>query len=81
MRNINQNTDKHIVGRHFNESDHNGIKSLSVQIVNFAKGHPDSKSSLTMGLELESMWIKGLRSYVPTGLNLNKTSERNYDTY
>ena len=81
MRNINQNTDIHIVGKHFNESDHNGIKSQSVQIINFAKGHPDSKSSLTMRLELESMWIKRLRSYIPTGLNLAKTSERNYDTY
>ena len=81
MRNINQNTDIHIVGRHFNEPDHEGIKSLSVQVVNFAKGHPDSKSSLTMRLELESMWIKRLRSYVPTGLNLNKTSERNFDIY
>ena len=81
MRNINQNTDIHIVGRHFNEPDHNGTKSLSVQVVNFAKGHPDSKASLTMRLELESMWIKRLRTHVPTGLNLNKSSERNYDTY
>ena len=58
MRNINQNTDIHIVGRHFNEPDHEGIKSLSVQVVNFATGHPDSKSSLTMRLELEYMWIR-----------------------
>ena len=38
MRNINQNTDIHTVGRQFNESDHDGIKSLSVQVLNFAKG-------------------------------------------
>ena len=81
IRNINQNTDIHIVDRHFNEPGHQGKKSLQVQVLNFAKGHPDSKTSLTMRLELESMWIKRLRCFVPTGLNLMKKSERNSDNY
>ena len=76
VRNINQNTDIHIVGRHFNEPGHNGIMSLSVKVLNFAKGHPDSKTSLTMRLELESKWIKRLRCFVPRGLNLMKYTER-----
>ena len=76
VRNINQNTDIHIVGRHFNEPGHNGIRSLSVKVLNFAKGHPDSKTSLTMRLELESKWIKRLRCFVPRGLNLMKYTER-----
>ena len=79
LRNINQAIDIHIVGRHFNEPNHAGINSLQVQVLNFAKGHPDSKTSLTMRLELESKWIKRLRSFVPTGLNLMKTSECNYE--
>ena len=70
LRNINQKNDIHIVGRHCNEPDHDGSKSLSVQVLNFAKGHPDSRSSLDLRLELESMWINRLRSHVPTGLNL-----------
>ena len=81
VRNINQNTDIHIVGRHYNESDHNGVKSLEVQVLNFCKGHPDSKTSLKMRLELESKWIKRLRSDVPTGLNLMNSSERKRDIY
>ena len=81
IRNINQNNDIHIVGRHFNEPDHQGLKSLQVQVLNFAKGHPDSKTSLRMRLELESMWIKRLRCFAPTGHNLMKTSERNLDNY
>ena len=81
IRNINQNTDIHIVGRHFNEPNHAGINSLQVQVLHFAKGHPDSKTSLTMRLELESKWIKRLRSFVPTVLNLMKTSKRNYEPY
>ena len=81
LRNINQQTDIHIVGRHFNEPDHDGSKSLTVQVLNFAKGHPDSKSSLEMRLELESMWINRLRSHVPRGLNLKIKSERNKDQH
>ena len=76
VRNINQNTDIHIVGRHFNEPGHEGITSLKVAVLNFAKGHPDSKTSLCMRLELESKWMHRLRSFVPTGLNLTKNIER-----
>ena len=81
VRNIRQNTDIHIVGRHYNEPDHNGVESLEVQVLNFCKGHPDSKTSLKMRLESELKWIKRLRSYVPTGLNLMNTSERKRDIY
>ena len=42
LRNINQQTDIHIVGRHFKEPAHDGSKSMTVQVLNFAKGHPDS---------------------------------------
>ena len=76
IRNITQHTDIHIVGRHFNESDHNGLVSLQAYVLNFARGHPDAKTSLNIRLELESMWIERLRSYVPTGLNLMKNQER-----
>ena len=75
VRNINQDNDIHIVGRHLNEPGHEGIKSLNVRVLNFAKGHPDSKSSLCMRLDLESKWIKRLRSLVPTGLNFMKYIE------
>ena len=81
IRNINQETQIHIVGRHFNEPDHTGTQALEVQVLNFAKGHPDSKTSLQMRLELESTWIKRLRSFVPAGLNLMNTSERKKDIY
>ena len=46
IRNIKQDNPIHIVGRHFNEPDHKGTKALEVQFLKFAKGHPDSKSSL-----------------------------------
>ena len=81
LRNINQNTDIHIVGRHFNEPGHDGSKSITVQVLNFAKEHTDSKSSLDLRLELESMWINRLRSHIPTGINLKIKSERNKDQY
>ena len=81
IRNIKQDNPIHIVGRHFNEPDHKGTKALEVQVLNFAKGHPDSKSSLKMRLELEKMWIERLRSFVPSGLNLMKTPERNTDQF
>ena len=75
IRNINQQNDIHIVGRHFNESDHNGLVSLHAYVLNFARGHPDAKTSLNIRLELESMWIERLRSHIPTGLNLMKNQE------
>ena len=81
IRNIKQDNPIHIVGRHFNEPDHKGTKALEVQVLNFAKGHPDSKSSLKMRLELEKMWIERLRCFVPSGLNLMKTPERNTDKF
>ena len=43
IRNINQNTDIHIVDRHFHEPGHQGKQSLQVQVLIFAKGHPDSQ--------------------------------------
>ena len=81
IRNIKQDNPIHIVGRHFNEPDHPGTQALEVQVLNFAKGHPDSKSSLKMRLELESMWIKHLRCFVPSGLNLMKAPELNTDKF
>ena len=79
IRNINQNTDIHIVGRHFNEPHHAGTKYLQVQVLNFVKGHPDSKTSLSMrvGINVDQK----VKLFVPTGLNLMRTSERNYETY
>ena len=58
-----------------------GTQALEVQVLNFARGHPDSKTSLKMRLELESTWIKRLRSFVPSGLNLMNSSERKRDIY
>ena len=55
IRNIKQDNPIHIVGRHFNEPDHKGTQALEVQVLNFARGHPDSKSSLKMRLEHETM--------------------------
>ena len=81
IRNIKQDNPIHIIGRHFNEPDHPGTQALEVQVLNFAKGHPDSKSSLKMRLDLESMWIKRLRCFVPAGLNLMKAPERNTDKF
>ena len=42
FRNIRQNNDTHILGRHFNSHNHNGLNNISVYILDFIHAHPDS---------------------------------------
>ena len=41
--NIRQNCNTHIVGRHYNSRDHNGLDDVMVHILDFIQAHPDSK--------------------------------------
>ena len=58
FRNIRQNTDIHIVGRHYNNH------------LEFIHAHPDGDASSIIRDLVESKWICRLRSQTPNGLNL-----------
>ena len=71
FRNVTQNnTLIHSVGRHFNEPGHSGITDMTTYVLQFARGHPDSDSSLLHRLDLEQNWMCTLRTKVPEGLNV-----------
>ena len=70
IRNIRQSNDTHIVGRHFNSHNHNGLNDISVYILDFIHAHPDSLTASEYRDIKEKMWIYRLRSQTPIGLNL-----------
>ena len=70
FRNIRQNCRTHIVGRHYNSHDHNGLDDVLVHVLDFTHAHPDSQIASTMRDTVEKQWIYRLRSQTPIGLNL-----------
>jgi hypothetical protein len=58
------------VGIHFSQSDHDGIKDLKIQILDFVNFHPDSKRAQETRLKVEKKWIHTLRSPAPNGMNI-----------
>ena len=70
FRNIRQNNDTHLVGRHFNSHNNNGLNDISVCILDFIHAHPDSLTGSEYRDIKEKLWIYRLRSKTPIGLNL-----------
>ena len=70
FRNIRQKCRTHIVGRHYNSHDHNGLDDVLVHVLDFAHAHPDSQIASTVRDTVEKQWIYRLRSQTPIGLNL-----------
>ena len=70
FRNINNNSTNHIVGRHFNTRNHQGVASLEIHILCFIRASPHRPESRLVRLRSEVQWIHRLRSFVPKGLNL-----------
>ena len=53
FRNVTQNnTTIHSVGRHFNETGHNGLSDITIYVLQLSKGHPDSDSALSQRFQL-----------------------------
>ena len=70
FRNIRQNNDIHIVGRHYNSRNHEGLNDLKVYVLDFIHAHPDSDTAAEVRNVREKLWIYRLRSQTPIGLNL-----------
>jgi hypothetical protein len=58
------------VGIHFSKPDHNGIKDLKIQILEFIKLHPESDKAQIIRLKEEKKWIHLLRCPAPNGMNI-----------
>ena len=74
FRSINNHTNTHIVGRHFNLANHRGISSLEVHVLSFIRANPNNPQSRQARIKCELKWIHRLRSFVPKGLNLMDTT-------
>ena len=71
FRNVRQNCQTHIVGRHYNSHGHNGLRDIRVYILDFIPVHPESMTATQVRDSAERIkWIYRLRSQVPIGLNL-----------
>ena len=67
--NITKNNKDDPIGRHFNQSDHNGINDVKINIVEFIHSHPESELSISLRNTIEKNWIHRLRTPAPHGLN------------
>ena len=70
FRNIRQQCQTHIVGRHYNSNTHQGVEDVEVFVLEFISAHPESANATHLRDTMERKWIYRLRSLVPTGLNL-----------
>ena len=70
FRNIRQQCQTHIVGRHYNSQGHGWLRDVRVYVLDFMPAHPESMVAATMRNSVEKKWIFRLRSQVPIGLNL-----------
>ena len=70
LHNIRHNKKSDGVGLHFSSSDHNGVKDITIRVLDFIKVPPGSEKALTLRLKFEKYWIHKLRCPAPRGLNL-----------
>ena len=74
FRSVNQQSTNHIIGRHFNSNNHNGLDSMRVYVLSFIRANPHNPQSRLLRIKSELQWIHRLRSFVPKGLNLMDTT-------
>ena len=63
------------VGKHFSNTDHQGVKSMDITILEFIKKHPQSTQSIAIRNRREKYWTHLLRTLAPIGLNLENPKE------
>ena len=57
LRNIRQRCPNHIVSRHYNRADHDGISNMTIHILEFISAHPDSKAATEIRNKCERKWV------------------------
>ena len=70
----NGNMDKPI-SAHFAHDGHNGLKDMSISILEFIKKPPRSPQSITIRSRVERNWTHQLRTLAPQGLNQENPKE------
>ena len=63
------------VGKHFSRSDHNGVKDVSISILEFIKKKTRSPEASIIRNMVERNWTHLLRTLNPQGLNLENPKE------
>ena len=71
---VNGDQDKP-VGKHFSQSDHQGVKDVSITVLEFIKKPPRSPAAITIRNRVERNWTHLLRTLNPQGLNLENPKE------
>ena len=69
FRNIRQKNDIHIVGRHYNSRDHEGLSDLNVYVLDFIHAHRDIDIAAEVRNVRERLWIYRLWSQTRIGHN------------
>ena len=70
FRNIRQNTDIHIVGRHYNDHEHHGLTDVTIYVLEFIHAQLESRVASDLRDSVERKWICILRFQTPMGLNM-----------
>ena len=70
FRNIRQNTDIHIVGRHYNDHERHGLTDVTIYVLEFIHAQLESRVASDLRDSVERKWICILRFQTPMGLNL-----------
>ena len=63
------------VSRHFNSIGHNGIKDMTIHVLEFIKKPPRSIQATNIRNRRETSWTHALRTLAPYGLNMENPKE------
>ena len=63
------------VGKHFSQTNHNGIKDVEISVLEFIKKAPRSPQAVVIRSRVEKRWTHLLRCLAPQGLNIENPKE------
>ena len=58
------------IGRHFSQTNHNGLFDIEISVLEFIKKPPKSEAAKIIRDRVERRWIQVLRTKAPQGLNI-----------
>ena len=70
FRNVRQNCNNHIIGRHYNSAGHVRIPDMIISVLEFIRAPSDSQTAKQLKGEKETKSKYRLRSVILTGFNL-----------
>ncbi len=71
---INRQEMANDIGRHFNLSDHSGVRDMEITVLDFIHAPPKSDFAVSLRLQIEFIWIHRLRTMLPMGINTITTN-------